>query len=91
MGGATGPAEAGCGAKARHYAIALASAGEAAAAIDAAAALGLSPREELQLLKALVGRLGALLAGLLRSVRRQSTASRRSSSSTTGSVVRAPT
>jgi len=73
-------------AKARHFQIALGSAGEVAAALDAAAALGLSPAPQLEETRRLCCRLGALLGGLLRSVSRQQMASRRSSSSRAGAA-----
>jgi len=73
-------------AKARHFQIALGSAGEVAAALDAAAALGLSPAPQLEDARRLCNRQGALLGGLLRAVSRQQIASRRSSSSRAGSA-----
>ena len=57
------------GAKRRHYDIALASAGEVAATLDAAELLGRSPAGEVAAAKQRVGRLGALIAGLVRSCR----------------------
>ena len=66
--GASQPA--GSGAKRRHYDIALASAGEVAAALDAAVALGRSTAAEIGAARVRVARLGALLGGLVRSARR---------------------
>ena len=57
------------GAKRRHYDIALSSAGEVAAALDGAAVLGCSPAAELAAAKQRLGRLGALVGGLVRSCR----------------------
>ena len=58
-------------AKARHYAIALASLGDSAAVVDAASALRLNnPDGAAQLLEKMK-RLGALIGGLLRSARRR--------------------
>jgi four helix bundle protein len=57
-------------AKRRHYDIALASACEIGAALDAAAVRRLSPADEIAAARRLVGRLGALLFGLVRSARR---------------------
>ncbi len=57
-------------AKRRHYDIALASTGEIAAALDAAAVRGLSPADELAGARQRVARLGALVFGLVRSARR---------------------
>ena len=56
----------GSGAKRRHYDIALASAGEVAAVLDAAALLGHAAAEELAVVRQRVGRLGALIGGLVR-------------------------
>jgi four helix bundle protein len=63
--GAAQPARS--GAKRRHYVIALGSADEVGAALDAARAQGLSPAEELDAARALAARSGALIGGLVRS------------------------
>ena len=63
--GAAQPA--GSGAKRRHYVIALGSADEVGAALDAAAAQGLSPTSELEAARALAARGAALVGGLVRS------------------------
>jgi four helix bundle protein len=57
----------GSGTKRRHYVIALGSACEVAAALDAARAQRLSPAAELDAARAVVARCGALLGGLVRS------------------------
>ena len=58
-------------AKARHYAIALASLGESAAVVDAASALRLNRPDEAVQLNTKMKRLGALIGGLLRSAKRR--------------------
>jgi four helix bundle protein len=55
------------GAKRRHYVIALGSADEVGAALDAARAQGLSPAGELDAARARVARCAALVGGLVRS------------------------
>jgi len=55
------------GAKRRHYVIALGSADEVGAALDAAQAQGLSPAAELDVLRVSVARCAALVGGLVRS------------------------
>ena len=55
------------GAKRRHYVIALGSADEVGAALDAAGAQALSPAAELAAVRALAARSGALVGGLVRS------------------------
>jgi four helix bundle protein len=55
------------GAKRRHYVIALGSADEVGAALDAAGAQSLSPAAELDRARALAARCGALVGGLVRS------------------------
>lgn len=62
----------GSGAKRRHYDIALASAGEVAAVLDAAAILGHSTADEVAVVRTRVGRLGALIGGLVRAHARRS-------------------
>jgi four helix bundle protein len=57
----------GSGTKRRHYVIALGSADEVGAALDAARAQALSSPEELDAVRALAARSGALVAGLVRS------------------------
>jgi four helix bundle protein len=57
----------GSGAKHRHYVIALGSADEVGAALDAAQAQALSPAAELDVLRVQVARCGALVGGLVRS------------------------
>ena len=56
----------GTAAKRRHYDIALASAGEVAAILDAAEILGRSPAAKVQAIRTRASRLGALIAGLVR-------------------------
>ena len=63
--GAAQPARS--GAKRRHYVIALGSADEVGAALDAAGAQALSPAAELDAARALAARCGALVGGLVRS------------------------
>jgi four helix bundle protein len=63
--GAAQPARSGL--KRRHYVIALGSADEVGAALDAARAQGLSTAEELERVRALAARSGALIGGLVRS------------------------
>ena len=63
--GAAQPARS--GAKRRHYVIALGSAGEVGAALDAARAQALSPPAELAAARALALRSAALVGGLVRS------------------------
>ena len=63
--GAAQPA--GSGAKRRHYVIALGSADEVGAALDAAGAQALSPAADLAAVRALAARCGALVGGLVRS------------------------
>ena len=55
------------GAKRRHYVIALGSADEVGAALDAAGAQALSPAVELDAARALAARSAALVGGLVRS------------------------
>jgi len=63
--GAAQPA--GSGAKRRHYVIALGSADEVGAALDAAQAQTLSPAAELDAVRVQVARCAALVGGLVRS------------------------
>ena len=63
--GAAQPARS--GAKRRHYVIALGSADEVGAALDAAGAQGLSPADELERVRAKALRSAALVGGLVRS------------------------
>lgn len=56
--------------KRRHYDIALASAGEVAAALDAAVVLGRSTAAEVAAVRLRVGRLRSLLLGLVRGPKR---------------------
>ena len=70
----------GSDAKKRHYEIALGSAGEVSAALDAARSLELSDASELSAAISDARRLGALMRGLVRSVRRHKMASKRSQS-----------
>ena len=63
--GAAQPA--GSGSKRRHYGIALGSADEVGAALDAARAQALSPAAELEAARALAARSAALVGGLVRS------------------------
>ena len=63
--GAAQPARS--GAKRRHYVIALGSADEVGAALDAARAQALSPADELEAARALAARSAALVGGLVRS------------------------
>jgi len=63
--GAAQPARS--GAKRRHYVIALGSADEVGAALDAAQAQALSPSAELDAARALAARSAALVGGLVRS------------------------
>ena len=63
--GAAQPARS--GAKRRHYVIALGSADEVGAALDAARAQALSPADELAAARALAARSAALVGGLVRS------------------------
>src|SRR6187397_34619 len=63
--GAAQPARS--GAKRRHYVIALGSADEVGAALDAARAQALSPGDELEAARALAARSAALVGGLVRS------------------------
>ncbi len=63
--GAAQPA--GSGAKRRHYVIALGSADEVGAALDAALAQALSPADELEALRQRVARCAAMVGGLVRS------------------------
>jgi CheY-like chemotaxis protein len=72
--------ELGSDAKKRHYEVALGSAGEVAAALDAALALELPSSCALAGALGDASRLGALLRGLVHSVRRHKIASRRSQS-----------
>ena len=63
-----GPAQpARSGAKRRHYVIALGSADEVGAALDAARAQALSPANELDRVRSLAARSAALVGGLVRS------------------------
>jgi four helix bundle protein len=55
------------GSKRRHYVIALGSADEVGAALDAAGAQSLSPAAELDAARALAARTAALVGGLVRS------------------------
>ena len=77
---------AGSAAKRRHYEIALGSAGEVAAALDAAASLGL---DDMAAAQRVAGRLGGLLGGLVASVSRQSSAQTRSARAS-GAAMAAP-
>ncbi len=63
--GAAQPARS--GSKCRHYVIALGSADEVGAALDAARAQALSPEDELEAARALAARCAALVGGLVRS------------------------
>ncbi len=70
----------GSDAKKRHYEIAVGSAGEVAAALDAALALELSDAALLRAARADARTLGMLLRGLVRSVKRHRIATSRSQS-----------
>ena len=63
--GAAQPARS--GSKRRHYVIALGSADEVGAALDAARAQRLSPADELERVRGLAARSAALVGGLVRS------------------------
>jgi len=67
--GAAQPA--GSGAKRRHYVIALGSADEVGAALDAAAAQSLAPAAELESVRQRVARCAAMVGGLVRSASRR--------------------
>lgn len=59
----------GSGSKRRHHVIALGSADQLGAALDAAAAQALSPVAELAAARVLAARCGALVGGLVRALR----------------------